>query len=210
MTAYGHSRTPISNCAMQLFKGVASWLLIFVGSFLIFSGALDYYSSVSSQSKVASDWVRDSTPSTSPSPSPPNTTRPVTIQRGDPVARLSIPRLDAVLYVVEGADAGDLKRGPGHMEGTPLPGQAGNCIIAGHRDTHFRLLKDIRKGDEILLETHNGQFRYRVSQTTVISPKNTACLRPTTTGVLNLITCYPFYYVGPAPKRFIVHADLVS
>jgi sortase A len=195
---------------MKLFKGVASWLLVFVGSFLIFSGALDCYSSISSQSQVASDWARESAPApTSPPPSSTAKSRE-TIRRGDPVARLSIPRLDAVLYVVEGADARDLRRGPGHMEGTPLPGQVGNCIIAGHRDTHFRLLKNIHKGDEIVLQTRDGQFRYRVSQTSVILPNNTACLRPTTTGVLNLITCYPFYYVGPAPKRFIVHADLES
>ena len=81
-------------------------------------------------------------------------------------------------------------------------------MIAGHRDTHFRVLKDIHKGDEIVLETHDGQYRYRVSQTSVISPTNTACLKPTSTAVLNLITCYPFHYVGSAPKRFIVHAKV--
>ncbi len=89
-----------------------------------------------------------------------------------------------------------------------MPGEDGNCLIAGHRDTHFRVLKDIRKGDEILLQTRTGEYRYRVETTQIVSPKNTASLRPTSDAQLHLITCYPFYYVGSAPKRFIVEAQL--
>jgi sortase A len=130
------------------------------------------------------------------------------LRPGMPVAELSIPRLDSVLYVVEGDDARDLKRGPGHVIGSAMPGGDGNCIIAGHRDTHFRILKDIRKGDEIVLTRDGETFRYRVDETRVISPADLEPLRPTREPVLNLITCFPFYYVGSAPKRFIVHATL--
>ena len=129
-------------------------------------------------------------------------------QLGAAVAKLIIPRLDAELYVVEGDGARELRRGPGHMAGTPMPGQDGNCIIAGHRDTHFRVLKDIRKGDVIVLETGAGQYTYRVSGTQVVSPSNTASLKPTRDAELHLITCYPFYYLGSAPQRFVVQASL--
>jgi sortase A len=127
---------------------------------------------------------------------------------GQTFAKLMIPRLHAELYVVEGDGASQLRRGPGHVAGTVMPGQDGNCIIAGHRDTHFRLLKDIRKGDEIVVQTHAGQYTYRVSDTEVVSPSNTASLEPTRDAELHLITCFPFYYLGSAPKRFIVQAQL--
>lgn len=132
------------------------------------------------------------------------------IRDGDSFARLSIPRLHTVLYVIEGTSHSALRRGPGHLEGTAFPGDAGNCVIAGHRDTHFRALKDIRKGDEIHLDTTHGQYRYRVSQMSIVTPSNTESLNPTATPVLNLVTCYPFWYVGSAPKRFVVRADLVQ
>ncbi len=127
---------------------------------------------------------------------------------GSTVAKLIIPRLASELYVVEGDDAGELRRGPGHLRGTAMPGQRGNCVIAGHRDTHFRVLKGIRPGDDIVLETPAGKFLYRVRTTRIVSPKNTQALQPTPTPELNLITCYPFYYVGSAPKRFVVEAQL--
>ena len=129
---------------------------------------------------------------------------------GETVAKLMIPRLSAQLYVVEGDDTRELRRGPGHMPGTAMPGGKGNCVIAGHRDTHFRVLKDIRQGDDIVLETRNGEFLYRVKSTKIVSPKDTDPLQPTAGPVLNLITCYPFYYVGNAPKRFIVKAELAG
>ncbi|HXI43520.1 MAG TPA: class D sortase, partial [Bryobacteraceae bacterium] len=132
------------------------------------------------------------------------------IPAGEAFARLSIPRLRAVLYVVEGTDSADLRRGPGHLEGSALPGSNGNCVIAGHRDTHFRLLKNLRQGDRIEIETAAGDFIYRVSGTSIVAPRNTAPLRPTGQPVLNLITCYPFYFAGPAPQRYVVHAALMA
>jgi len=131
-------------------------------------------------------------------------------QRGDTLAKLIIPRLNAELYVVEGTDPADLRRGPGHVEGTAMPGDTSNCVIAGHRDTHFRILKDIRLGDSVVLETRKGRFLYRVRRTQVVSPENTVCLRPTPAGTLHLITCYPFYYVGSAPKRMVIEAELTT
>ena len=123
------------------------------------------------------------------------------------MAQLTIPRLQGEWYVVEGTDNADLRLGPGHLPGTAFPGEKGNCVIAGHRDTQFRVLKDIRKGDEILLRTSIGETRYRVTGFEIVKPTDTRSLQDTPDARLNLITCYPFYYVGNAPKRFIVHAQ---
>jgi sortase A len=121
-----------------------------------------------------------------------------------------IPRLDAQLYVVEGDGPSELRRGPGHLAGTALPGGDGNCVIAGHRDTHFRILKDIRQGDDILLQTKSGEYLYRVRSVRIVSPNYTEPLQETREPELNLITCYPFFYVGSAPKRFVVEARLAG
>jgi sortase A len=189
-----------------------TWVLVACGVIVFAHGALDYWESKHAQTEMASEWEHFQLPE-----KPASAVRPPNLESappsapprpGMPVAELSIPRLESVLYVVEGDDARDLKRGPGHVIGSAMPGQDGNCIIAGHRDTHFRILKDIHKGDEILLTRDGETFRYRVDETRVISPRNLEPLRPTREPVLNLITCFPFYYVGAAPKRFVVHATL--
>lgn len=124
------------------------------------------------------------------------------------VGKLAIPRLRAAIYVVNMKQLRDLRMGPGYIPGSAQPGQKGNCIIAGHRDLHFRILKDIRVGDEIDLESTQGRFSYRVASTQIVSASNNAVLRPAYVRQLTLVTCYPFYYLGPAPKRFIVKAVL--
>ena len=184
---------------------LASYLLIAYGAFLLFQGARDFIESRWGQ-RVAKHRFAHPVPRR-PAPAP---QKPFVPQLGDTVAKLMIPRLETQLYVVEGVDQADLRRGPGHMPGTAMPGSNGNCVIAAHRDTHFRVLKDIQKGDDIVLETHDGEFLYRVIGTRIISPKNTAVIQPVSGRVLNLITCYPFYYVGHAPKRFVVQAELAA
>jgi len=125
------------------------------------------------------------------------------------MALLTIPRLATELYVIEGDGTAELRRGPGHLSDSALPGRRGNCVIAGHRDTHFRILHQIRKGDDINVRTSQGDFTYRVDNVTVVSPSNTASLLPTNHAVLHLVTCYPFYYVGNAPQRLVVEASLM-
>jgi sortase A len=172
-------------------------------------GALEYLDSRIGQSQAAREFEQPvpDTPATR-SAAQPAALHPVRV--GDTFAKLKIPRLDAELYVVEGDGARELRRGPGHLAGTALPGAQGNCVIAGHRDTHFRVLKDIRLGDDIVLQTSTGQYLYRVKRTRIVSPENTSALDPTSNAELNLITCYPFYYVGSAPKRFVVEAQLAG
>jgi sortase A len=186
-------------------KRLLSYLLMAAGSWLVFLGAREVLESYLGQTSAARDFNAPRDTSTHIT-----RTKSAVIRSGDTVAKLSIPRLNSQLYVMEGDDERELRRGPGHLPGTPMPGARGNSVIAGHRDTHFRVLKDIRKGDDILLETTSGQFLYRVRNTSVVSPSNTSSLQPTSGPMLHLITCYPFYYVGSAPQRFVVEASLAG
>jgi LPXTG-site transpeptidase (sortase) family protein len=123
---------------------------------------------------------------------------------------LDIPRLSMSTPVVRGDDDATLQLAAGHLPDTPKPWEPGNSAIAGHRDGLFRPLKNIRVGDEVFVRTTRGDLRYRVSDTRIVTPDDLSVLRPTASHTLTLITCYPFYYVGSAPKRFIVHAERVD
>lgn len=190
-------------------KKLLSGVLIAAGGYLLFLGGRDLFDSRAGQTEAAREFEQPvpDTPATRAA-MPPAGLNPV--GRGDTLAKLKIPRLETELYVVEGDGQRELRRGPGHLAGTAMPGESGNCVIAGHRDTHFRVLKDIREGDDIILQTSAGQFLYRVKRTRIVSPENTSALSPTSSAQLNLITCYPFYYVGSAPKRFVVEAQLAG
>jgi len=129
---------------------------------------------------------------------------------GSAVAMLAIPRLGMSTVVVEGAGEHELKLGPGHVRGTSLPGDGGNVGVAGHRDTFFRPLRLIGKNDTIQMTTHDREYLYKVVSTEIVRPEDVRVLYPTGREVLTLITCYPFDFVGAAPKRFIVRAECVN
>ena len=126
------------------------------------------------------------------------------------VGRLTIPRLRVSAIIREGVGESTLRVALGHIPNTALPGEAGSIGIAGHRDTLFRALRKIRSNDLIRLETLDGNYVYRVEDTAVVSPRDTQVLQATHSPELTLVTCYPFYYVGSAPDRFIVKAHQVS
>ena len=124
------------------------------------------------------------------------------------LAILRIPTLHLEVPLLEGTDAVTLNRGVGRIAGTSLPGQEGNIGIAGHRDGFFRKLKDIRTGDAIELVTTSGTEVFVVDQIRITIPADVSALRPRAKHSLTLVTCYPFYFVGPAPSRYIVEASL--
>jgi sortase A len=141
---------------------------------------------------------------------------PSTAPQGAPAAavdgligRIEIPRLLLSAVVVEGVDKTTFRRAVGHIPGTALPGQAGNVGLAGHRDTFFRSLKDLKIKDEVQFSTLEGNFKYEVESLKVVEPDNVAVLAPSGHNVLTLVTCYPFNFVGPAPQRWIVRARQV-
>lgn len=123
-----------------------------------------------------------------------------------PLAVLRIPSIGLEVPVLEGTDHVTLDRGVGHIESTTPPGTDGNSGIAGHRDGFFRGLKDIGPGDVIELETLRGREAYRVDRMWIVDPTDVSVLDPTPTPSLTLVTCYPFYFVGSAPRRYIVRA----
>jgi len=127
-----------------------------------------------------------------------------------PLAVLRIPKIRLEVPVLPGTDDRTLDRAVGHIAGTAKPGTDGNLGIAGHRDGFFRGLKDIAPGDTIELDTFQGKDSYRVVRTWVVKPEDVSVLDPTSTRALTLVTCFPFYYVGSAPQRFIVRAVLAA
>lgn len=135
---------------------------------------------------------------------------PPKLEEGALVGRLEIPRVGVSSIVLEGVASRTLRRGVGHIPGTDLPFQKGNVGLAGHRDSFFRALKDIGKNDIITFTTPEGTFRYQVEWTKIVRPKDTEVLEDPGRPALTLVTCYPFYYVGSAPKRFIVRAVRVD
>jgi sortase A len=132
------------------------------------------------------------------------------IGRDGLIGRLGIPRLNISAVIVEGTSNKTLRRAVGHIAGTALPGQPGNVGIAGHRDTFFRPLRNVQQDDIITLTTFVGEYRYRVVSIKVVRPDDVAVLNPDEAEILTLVTCYPFYFVGSAPDRFIVRAARVT
>lgn len=127
---------------------------------------------------------------------------------GTPLAVLRIPKIHLEVPVFEGTDDLTLDRGVGRIAGTAHPGQPGNLGIAGHRDGFFRGLKDVNQGDEITLVFPDAAVNYVVDQITVVTPQDVSVLQPRAVSSLTLVTCYPFYFVGSAPERYIVSASL--
>ena len=132
------------------------------------------------------------------------------LKPGTLLGSVSIPRVGVSSVILEGADDHTLALSVGHIPGTALLGRPGNVALAGHRDTFFRGLRNIRRRDDILLTTVRGNQVYEVDSARVVSPEDVSVLKDTGRPMLTLVTCYPFYYVGPAPKRFIVQARLVG
>ena len=132
------------------------------------------------------------------------------LEPGAWVARLEAPAVDLKATVLEGSDDRTLRRAAGHIEGTPLPGEPGNIGIAGHRDTTFYPLRKLETGDRLSLTTASRIFEYEVRDTWIVEPEDVHVLDPTTAAAITLVTCYPFNFVGNAPQRFIVRAELVS
>jgi len=126
-----------------------------------------------------------------------------------PIGRLEIPRIGLSAVVMEGDDEQTLNVAVGHLPDTPMPWQESNAVLAGHRDTFFRPLRRLQGGDEMRLVTPRGTFRYRATRQLVVEPDEVWVLDPSPTAALTLVTCYPFDFVGPAPRRFVVHAERI-
>ena len=135
---------------------------------------------------------------------------PPLLAEGDVIGEIEVPRLGLDAIVVQGDSPASLRRAVGHLSKSALPGEWGNVALAGHRDTFFRPLRDIRIGDGIRFKTRERSFEYRVESIEVVAPTDLRVLESSTGHDLTLLTCFPVYYVGPAPKRLVVRAREVE
>jgi sortase A len=136
----------------------------------------------------------------------PVVTEPADLSEGALIGKLRIPKVGISVMVLQGVEDDTLHLGAGHVPGTPLPGRDGNSVIAGHRDTFFRKLQGIRPGDSVQFSTVRETAEYVVESTEIVEPDETRVMESRGVRELTLISCYPFYFVGAAPHRFIVHA----
>jgi LPXTG-site transpeptidase (sortase) family protein len=177
-------------------RGGLSWLLAIAGALLFAKGSFAVYPFIFPSSETGVSVVANARPETP------------RFQIGMSLFKLSLPRQDVDFTVVEGTSEAALRMGPGHLGGSPLPGEDGNAVIAGHRDTHFRILKEVLIGDELRVDLGNREYSYRIVDIRVVSPNDTRVLLPQAGRTMTLITCYPFRLLGSAPERYIVQARL--
>lgn len=180
-------------------------VLVVVGAVLLAYVSWSYGSMYVEQRRLAREWERQQN-------APPTTqqTEAQPASYDDGLTKLSVPKIDLESVVVEGTSHHDLLLGPGHLKDTPAPGETGNAVISGHRDTFFRHIGDLVMGDEMLVQRGGRTYRYKVTGKKVVEPTDLSVLKPTKDAEMTLITCYPTYYIGPAPKRLVVFSKLVD
>ncbi|QPA30745.1 class D sortase [Thermaerobacillus caldiproteolyticus] len=129
---------------------------------------------------------------------------------GENIGELIIPKLNASLPIYHGTNEDELEKGVGHYAGSVLPGEPDNCVLAGHRDTVFRKLGEVGKGDLLIVKTVAGEFTYKVRKVRIVDADDRTVIVPKPKATLTVSTCYPFHYIGAAPKRYILIANLVK
>lgn len=134
-------------------------------------------------------------------------TRP---KKGDIIGELFIPKLDSSLPIIHGTDEDDLEKGVGHFAGSVLPGEEDNSVLAGHRDTVFRKLGDVGVNDRLIVKTSAGTFTYKVRKVRIVDSDDRTVIVSTPRATLTVSTCYPFSFIGPAPQRYVLVADIIS
>jgi sortase A len=179
-------------------------LALFIGGALLlcYVGA-QYFSMWHEQHVFAQEWTQQSSGS-----SP--VRAPIVVNGESGIARLTIPKLDLHAIVIEGTSYRALKAGPGHLVETPLPGDDGNSVLAGHRDTFFRGLNELVKGDSIVVERQGRTYRFTVAGRKITEPGDVSVLHSSAEPRLTLITCYPPHFIGTAPKRLVVLGELAE
>ena len=184
-----------------------SLILVLTGIVLLSYVGYSYFSMYHEQRRLARQWEEQQ--QQAPASSADSSATPVTAQ-DDGLTRVSIPKISLDAIIVEGTSHKQLKLGPGHLKNTPTPGEMGNSVISAHRDTFFRHIYELNKGDDIIVKRRGRTFTYQVTSKKIVEADDTSVLAPSTDARLTLITCYPIYYIGPAPKRLVVTARLVE
>jgi len=179
-------------------------VLLILGALMLGYVGAQYGQMFFEQRRLAHEWERQQHARTTVSPPG------VAKAEGDGLTRLSVPKIDLDSVIVEGTTHKSLLLGPGHMTDTPAPGDQGNSVVTGHRDTFFRHIHELEKGDTVLVQRDGKTFTYEVTGKKVVGPDDLSVIRPVKDQQLTLITCYPTYYIGPAPKRLVVFSKLIG
>jgi LPXTG-site transpeptidase (sortase) family protein len=187
----------VLRMARRIILAVGFLMLAYAGGTLAYAEIYQRYQSWKFASKVDTIDLIERAPVVA---------EPADLSEGGLIGKLRIPKVGISVMVLQGVEDDTLHLGAGHVPGTPLPGREGNSVIAGHRDTFFRRLQGIRPGDSIQFSTVRETSEYVVESTEIVEPDETRVMESRGVRELTLISCYPFYFVGAAPHRFIVHA----
>jgi sortase A len=179
-----------------------SLLLVLVGIGLLGYVGSEYWAMYRSQQTLEAEWERQAAGV--------NTAGQAKLAPDQMLTRVVIPKIGMDAIVVEGASRKDLSAGPGHMKETAMPGEPGNAVITAHRDTFFRHIYELNKGDQIQVRRNGRNFTFEVTGKKIVMPEDVSVIKPTTDARLTLITCYPTYYIGPAPQRLVVFSRLIE
>jgi len=180
-----------------LFMALGVGLLVYVG--------VQYGQMYFEQRRLAREWERQQT---QPAVSAPENSNTTVVDDG--LTRLSIPKINLNAVIVEGTTRKALLLGPGHVKDTAEPGQPGNAVITAHRDTFFRHIYELNKGDVVTLQRSGKKYTYQVTGKKIVDPDDVSVMRPSLDNRLTLITCYPTYFIGPAPERLVVFSKMAD
>jgi len=180
-----------------------SVILILIGAALLCYVGSEYWTMYREQRALHEQWREQQgrPASTGLNPEP---------AKDDGLTRVSIPKINLDLIIVEGTNHKALRIGPGHLKNTPAPGDLGNSVISAHRDTFFRHIYDLTKSDDIEVRRNGHTYTFQLIGKKIVDPNDVSILKNTSDARLTLITCYPIYYIGPAPQRLIVFSKLVG
>jgi sortase A len=204
--------------SLVLGAGCIGWALINIQAQSMLINSADSYirpSSISiatqtKQYEIQEDDIEPKEPETSSDvPHSKINLYPLYPAEGENIGDLIIPALNQVLPIVQGTDSEELKKGVGHYAQSVLPGEEDNCVLSGHRDTFFSELGELKLGDQLVVQTSAGTFTYEINNIRIVDKDDKTVIVPADHAMLTLTTCYPFIYVGSAPDRYIITADLV-
>ncbi len=190
------------NIKQLLGRRSFSLAMVVIGFCLLAYVGFSYFSMYHEQRKLAREWEEQQKQTSA-------TATPAALH-DDGLTRVSIPKINLDAIVVEGTSHKQLSLGPGHIKSTPVPGEIGNSVISAHRDTFFRHIYELSKGDQIVVRRRGHTYTYEVTGKKIVKPNDVSVLAPSKEAKLTLITCYPTYYIGPAPERLIVTSKLVE
>jgi sortase A len=194
------------NLSWRAWRTYLPVILMLAGLLTLAYVGSEYYAMYREQKSLASEWAQQESERIRHASEHANQQE----RLHDGIIRLQIPKIELDAYVLEGSGHKQLKLGVGRITTSAIPGENGNAVVTAHRDTFFRHIVELKKGDEIVVRRNGERMVFQMTGNKIVQPSDVSVLKPTEDPQLTLITCYPTYYIGPAPERLIVFSKLVS